>query len=156
MEVPITPPPRIKTRMPRSTSRPGWPARAWQGRARSASPVDVLAHSVETAGFAAQEYAMSVEKRPFGPDDLPVSLLGFGCAAVGGLMVRGSAAEQERAVARALEVGINYFDTRPSSTAAAPRRRTWAASYGVSGQTTPSSVPRCTCARPNSPGSQPP
>ena len=54
---------------------------------------------------------MSVEKRPFGPDDLPVSLLGFGCGAVGGLMVRGLAAEQERAVARALDVGINYFDT---------------------------------------------
>src|SRR3954471_8460105 len=52
---------------------------------------------------------MSVEKRPFGPDDLPVSLLG--CGAVGGLMVRGSAAEQERAVGRALDVGINYFDT---------------------------------------------
>ena len=54
---------------------------------------------------------MSVEKRPFGPGDLPVSLLGFGCGAVGGLMVRGSAAEQERAVSRALDVGINYFDT---------------------------------------------
>src|SRR4051794_19147461 len=54
---------------------------------------------------------MSVEKRPFGPGDLPVSLLGFGCGAVGGLMVRGSAAEQERAVGRALDVGVNYFDT---------------------------------------------
>src|SRR3954469_5573786 len=39
MEVPMTPPPKIKTRMPRSTSRPGWPGRAWQGRGRSASPV---------------------------------------------------------------------------------------------------------------------
>ncbi len=54
---------------------------------------------------------MQVERRPFGPDDMPISLLGFGCGAVGGLMVRGDRAEQERAVARALEVGINYFDT---------------------------------------------
>jgi L-galactose dehydrogenase/L-glyceraldehyde 3-phosphate reductase len=38
-------------------------------------------------------------------------LLGFGCGAVGGLMVRGTQADRERAVARALEVGINYFDT---------------------------------------------
>jgi aryl-alcohol dehydrogenase-like predicted oxidoreductase len=54
---------------------------------------------------------MPIEKRRFGPDDLPVSLLGFGCGAVGGLMVRGTAADQERAIARAIEVGVNYFDT---------------------------------------------
>ena len=54
---------------------------------------------------------MPIETRPFGPDATPVSLLGFGCGAVGGLMVRGAAADQERAVARALEAGINYFDT---------------------------------------------
>jgi hypothetical protein len=44
---------------------------------------------------------MPVETRPFGPDATPVSLLGFGCGSVGGLMVRGTAADQERAVARA-------------------------------------------------------
>ena len=54
---------------------------------------------------------MSIQKRPFGPNGTPVSLLGFGCGAVGGLMVRGTPADQERAVARALDVGINYFDT---------------------------------------------
>ncbi len=54
---------------------------------------------------------MQVETSPFGPDAMPVSLLGFGCGAVGGLMVRGAQADQERAVARALESGINYFDT---------------------------------------------
>ena len=54
---------------------------------------------------------MQVETRPFGPDAMPVSLLGFGCGAVGGLMVRGAQADQERAVARALASGINYFDT---------------------------------------------
>ncbi len=54
---------------------------------------------------------MPIETRPFGPDATPVSLFGFGCGAVGGLMVRGTQADQERAVARALEAGINYFDT---------------------------------------------
>ncbi len=54
---------------------------------------------------------MPLQTRPFGPDFTPVSILGFGCGAVGGLMVRGAAADQERAVARALDVGINYFDT---------------------------------------------
>src|SRR5438552_7032090 len=52
-----------------------------------------------------------MEKRRFGRTGLQVSVLGFGCGAVGGLMVRGGAADQERAVARALELGINYFDT---------------------------------------------
>ncbi len=54
---------------------------------------------------------MSLEKRPFGSDATPVALLGFGCGAVGGLMVRGTPADRERAVARAIEAGINYFDT---------------------------------------------
>jgi len=46
-----------------------------------------------------------------GRTGVEVSLLGFGCGAVGGLMVNGDPADQERAVARALEMGINYFDT---------------------------------------------
>jgi len=52
-----------------------------------------------------------VEKRKLGRTGLDVSLLGFGCGAVGGLMIKGEAADQERAVARAVELGINYFDT---------------------------------------------
>ena len=52
-----------------------------------------------------------MEKRKFGRTGLDVSLLGFGCGAVGGLMVKGAAADQERAVARAVELAINYFDT---------------------------------------------
>jgi aryl-alcohol dehydrogenase-like predicted oxidoreductase len=52
-----------------------------------------------------------VEKRRLGKTGLDVSLLGFGCGAVGGLMVGGAPADQERAVARALELGVNYFDT---------------------------------------------
>jgi aryl-alcohol dehydrogenase-like predicted oxidoreductase len=52
-----------------------------------------------------------MEKRRLGRTGLEVSVLGFGCGAVGGLMVGGEPADQERAVARALELGINYFDT---------------------------------------------
>jgi aryl-alcohol dehydrogenase-like predicted oxidoreductase len=52
-----------------------------------------------------------VEQRKFGRTGLDVSLLGFGCGNVGGLMIRGAPADQERAVGRALELGINYFDT---------------------------------------------
>lgn len=52
-----------------------------------------------------------MERRRLGRTGLDVSALGFGCGAVGGLMVKGSPADQERAVARAIELGINYFDT---------------------------------------------
>jgi aryl-alcohol dehydrogenase-like predicted oxidoreductase len=52
-----------------------------------------------------------MEQRPLGATGLTVSALGFGCGAVGGLMVRGNASEQRHAVARALEAGITYFDT---------------------------------------------
>jgi aryl-alcohol dehydrogenase-like predicted oxidoreductase len=52
-----------------------------------------------------------MQMRTFGRTGLQVSALGFGCGAVGGIMVRGDAADQERTVARALDVGVNYFDT---------------------------------------------
>jgi L-galactose dehydrogenase/L-glyceraldehyde 3-phosphate reductase len=52
-----------------------------------------------------------MEKRKLGRTGLDVSLLTFGCGAVGGLMTKGSAPDQERAVARALEAGVNHFDT---------------------------------------------
>ena len=52
-----------------------------------------------------------MQTRTLGRTGIEASLLGFGCGAVGGLMVNGSAADQERAVARALDLGINYFDT---------------------------------------------
>jgi len=42
---------------------------------------------------------------------MKLSILGFGCGAVGGLMVRGSPADQEHAIGRALDAGVNYFDT---------------------------------------------
>jgi aryl-alcohol dehydrogenase-like predicted oxidoreductase len=54
-----------------------------------------------------------MQKRRLGRTGLDISVLGFGAGAVGGLMTRGAAADQERAVARALDLGINYFDTAP-------------------------------------------
>jgi aryl-alcohol dehydrogenase-like predicted oxidoreductase len=55
-----------------------------------------------------------MEQRTLGRTGLRVSALGFGCGDVGGLIVRGAPAERERAVARAFEAGINYFDTASS------------------------------------------
>ena len=55
-----------------------------------------------------------MEQRSLGRTGLRVSALGFGCGDVGGLIVRGTPAERERAVARAVEAGINYFDTASS------------------------------------------
>ena len=55
-----------------------------------------------------------METRALGKTGLTVAALGFGCGAVGGLMVKGEAAEQRRAVAHAIESGITYFDTAPS------------------------------------------
>src|ERR1700733_10453217 len=52
-----------------------------------------------------------MEMRMFGRTGLQLSGLGFGCGAVGGLMVPGDPLDQERAVARAIAVGVNYFDT---------------------------------------------
>ena len=52
--------------------------------------------------------------RPLGSTGLNVSEIGFGCGNVGGLMIRGEHGDQVKAVARAMELGINYFDTAPS------------------------------------------
>src|ERR1044072_714777 len=52
-----------------------------------------------------------MEMREFGRTGMQTSILGFGCGAVGGLMVRGTPGDQERTIARALDAGVNYFDT---------------------------------------------
>lgn len=52
-----------------------------------------------------------MQLRMFGRTGMQLSVLGFGCGAVGGVMVRGDSADQERLVARALDAGVNYFDT---------------------------------------------
>jgi aryl-alcohol dehydrogenase-like predicted oxidoreductase len=55
-----------------------------------------------------------MEERELGTTGLTVARLAFGCGAVGGLMVRGEAAEQQQAIGTALEAGVTYFDTAPS------------------------------------------
>ena len=51
----------------------------------------------------------NVKGHAFGRTGVRLSLLGFG--AVGGLMVRGDPADQERTVASAIAAGVNYFET---------------------------------------------
>jgi aryl-alcohol dehydrogenase-like predicted oxidoreductase len=75
----------------------------------SSSPIDIATCSGDVIGRIFREDGL--EKRRLGKTGFEVSLLGFGCGAVGGLMTNGDPADQERAVARALELGINYFDT---------------------------------------------
>jgi L-galactose dehydrogenase/L-glyceraldehyde 3-phosphate reductase len=52
-----------------------------------------------------------MEMRMFGRSGIQLSVLGFGCGAVGGLMVRGDPVDQERTISRAIAAGVNYFDT---------------------------------------------
>lgn len=55
-----------------------------------------------------------MDHRPLGNTGIDVSEIGFGCGNVGGLMIRGAHGDQLQAVARAMELGINYFDTASS------------------------------------------
>jgi L-glyceraldehyde 3-phosphate reductase len=48
-----------------------------------------------------------------GSSGLTLSEIAFGCGGNAGLMVRGSLSEQVHVVARALELGITYFDNSP-------------------------------------------
>jgi aryl-alcohol dehydrogenase-like predicted oxidoreductase len=52
-----------------------------------------------------------MEKRPFGRTGLQVSAIGFGCWEIGGGYGQIEEAEFVRAVGRALDLGINCFDT---------------------------------------------
>jgi L-galactose dehydrogenase/L-glyceraldehyde 3-phosphate reductase len=52
-----------------------------------------------------------VKIRELGSTGLKISEIGFGCGDVGGLIVRGDPRERTRAVSRAVDLGINYFDT---------------------------------------------
>ena len=67
-------------------------------------PVGATRHDNGEAGM---------ETRRLGRTDLEVSRLTFGCGAVGGLMTKGAAKDQDRAVAWARDHGINHFDTAP-------------------------------------------
>lgn len=52
-----------------------------------------------------------MENRPFGRTGLQVSTIGFGCWEIGGGYGRIEESEFDRAVSRALDLGINCFDT---------------------------------------------
>jgi aryl-alcohol dehydrogenase-like predicted oxidoreductase len=49
--------------------------------------------------------------RDFGATGLKVSEVGFGCGRVGGLLIDGSDADRRLAIRKALDGGINWFDT---------------------------------------------
>lgn len=57
--------------------------------------------------------APKVRRRPVPSSGLQLPVIGFGTGDNAGLMVRGTAHEQRLAVARSLELGIDYFDTAP-------------------------------------------
>lgn len=52
-----------------------------------------------------------MEYRTLGKSGLKVSTLGFGCGAIGGLLVRGHYPDMRATVARAIELGVTYLDT---------------------------------------------
>ncbi len=54
-----------------------------------------------------------MQYRTMGTTGLQVSEIGFGTGGTAGLMTAGSFKEQLQAVSRAMELGINYFDTAP-------------------------------------------
>jgi aryl-alcohol dehydrogenase-like predicted oxidoreductase len=55
-----------------------------------------------------------MKRHPLGRTGLSVPEIGFGCGPTAGLMVRGDAKARRDVVARALELGIDYFDTAPA------------------------------------------
>ena len=56
----------------------------------------------------------SVEYRKFGPTDMTVSVLGFGCWEMGGTYGDIAESDVTAAVHRAMDLGINCFDTAPA------------------------------------------
>jgi L-galactose dehydrogenase/L-glyceraldehyde 3-phosphate reductase len=52
-----------------------------------------------------------VQYRPFGKTGLDASAIAFGCGRTGGLLIDGSDADRRLAVRKALDGGINWFDT---------------------------------------------
>lgn len=73
-------------------------------------PVTLYCSSHHSTSSAAQ-VPITMNYRALGPTKLQISELGFGCGGVGGLFVRGAHREMVTAVERAIDLGINYFDT---------------------------------------------
>lgn len=51
--------------------------------------------------------------REVGNTGIEISEIGFGCGDNAGLMIKGSAEQQAAIIGRAIDLGINYFDTAP-------------------------------------------
>jgi len=93
----------------------------WHGNAKTGRTVGVFALSRSHCHLELNEHievrrsapggGAVMEMRVFGRTGMRLSVLGFGCGAVGGLMVRGDSRDQERTIARAIDAGVNYFDT---------------------------------------------
>lgn len=54
-----------------------------------------------------------MQYRPLGTTEMMVSEIGFGTGDNAGLIIRGTPEDQLASVVRALELGVNYFDTSP-------------------------------------------
>ena len=52
-----------------------------------------------------------MQYRPFGKTGIDASAIAFGCGRTGGLLIDGSDADRRLAVRKALDGGINWFDT---------------------------------------------
>src|ERR1700733_13157785 len=89
-----------------------WHSRNWPGsRCQRCSCLSRCASCAPVRRASTIKGNEAMETRIFGRSGLRLSILGFGCGAVGGLMVRGSAADQDKAIGLALDAGVNYFDT---------------------------------------------
>lgn len=55
-----------------------------------------------------------MQDRTLGATGLRISEIGFGCGNTAGLLTGGTIDDQRTAVQRALELGVNYFDTAPN------------------------------------------
>jgi aryl-alcohol dehydrogenase-like predicted oxidoreductase len=65
---------------------------------------------------------VTVGRRPLGRSGLVLAEIGFGCGPTAGLIATGDGDAQRAAVKRALELGIDYFDTAPLYGAGASER----------------------------------
>ena len=72
-----------------------------------------------------------MEMRAFGRAGMQLSVLGFGCGAVGGLMVRGDPLDQERTIARAIARGPTSQAARISKSNAQDRVILFCATTGI-------------------------
>ena len=96
-----------------TTSRSDRQTRRTRGRTPLGRSISWFRISAETGELTSERgnEGDSMELRPFGQTGLDVSAIGFGCWEVGGGYGDIEEAEFDRAVDRALDLGINCFDT---------------------------------------------